>query len=104
MLLSQIAALNLPPVPGVSQGLLGVRGKRAVRVQRVGLNKHSLELDGLQQLAQSLNLTTGIAGVSRLGNRHAQRLGIEAHLSNETLCTGVVLSDGALQRSLDPRA
>jgi hypothetical protein len=31
-------------------------------------------------------------------------LGIEAHLSNETLCTGVVLSDGALQRSLDPRA
>jgi hypothetical protein len=41
-------------------------------VQRVGLDKHSLELDGLQKLAQGLDLTTGIGGVGGLGDRHAQ--------------------------------
>lgn len=49
-------------------------------MQRVSLNEHSLELDGLKQLAQGLNLTTGIGGVCGLGNRHAQRLGVEAYL------------------------
>ena len=41
-------------------------------MQRVSLNEHYLELDGLQQLAQGLNLTTGIGGIGGLGDRHAQ--------------------------------
>ncbi len=41
-------------------------------MQRVGLHQHSLELDGFQQLAQRLDLTTGIGGVGGLGDRHAQ--------------------------------
>jgi len=32
-------------------------------VQRISLNEHTLELDGLQQLAQGLNLTT-VPGVN----------------------------------------
>ena len=67
-------------------------------MQRVSLNQHTLKLHCLQQLAQGLDLATGIGGVGGLGNRHAQRLGVEAHLSDETCCAGVVLSDGASQR------
>ena len=66
-------------------------------MRRISLNGHSLELDGLQQLAQGLNLTTGIGGAGALGDRHAQRLGIETHLGNETSYTVFVLSDGAPQ-------
>ena len=33
---------------------------RAVRLQRVGLNEHTLKFDCLQQLAQGLDLVTGI--------------------------------------------
>jgi hypothetical protein len=67
-------------------------------MQRVGLHQHTLKLDRLQQLAQSLDLAAGISGVGGLGDRHAQRLGIEAHLGNETRCAGLVLGDGTPQR------
>jgi hypothetical protein len=41
-------------------------------MQRVGLHQHTLKLYRLQQLASGLDLATGIGGVSRLGDRHAQ--------------------------------
>jgi|SanBayMetagenome_1026888.scaffolds.fasta_scaffold30204_2 hypothetical protein len=43
-------------------------------MQRVGLHQHTLKFDCLQQLAQGLDLTTGVGGVGRLGDRHAQSL------------------------------
>ena len=67
-------------------------------MQRVGLHQHPFKFNCLQQPAQGLDLATGIGGVGGLGNRHTQRLGIEAHLSDETRCAGVVLSDRAPQR------
>jgi hypothetical protein len=36
-------------------------------MQRVSLHQHPIELDGLQQMAQSLDLATGIGGVGGLG-------------------------------------
>ena len=64
-------------------------------MQCVRLNQHTLQFDGLQQLPQGLNLTTSVSGVGGLGNRHAQALGVEAHLSDETCCAGLVLGNGA---------
>ena len=66
-------------------------------MQRVGLHQHTLKLYRLQQLAQGLDLATGIGGVGDLGDRQAQRLGVKAHLGNETRCTRGALSDGATQ-------
>jgi hypothetical protein len=64
-------------------------------VQCVRLNQHTLQFDGLQQLPQGLNFTTSASGVGGLGNRHAHALGVEAHLSDETCCAGLVLGNGA---------
>jgi len=43
-------------------------------MQRVGLHQRTLKFDCLQQLAQGLDLTTGVGGVGRLGDSHAQSL------------------------------
>ena len=67
-------------------------------MQRVGLHQHTLKFDCLQQLAQGLDLATGIGGVGGLGDCHAQALGVEAHLSDEFCCARVGLGDRAPQR------
>ena len=51
-------------------------------MQRIRLHQHSLELHPIQQLAEGRDLTAGIGGVGGLGNRHAQAVGIQAHLGN----------------------
>lgn len=51
-------------------------------MQRVRLHNQSLKVHSIQQLPQRCDLTTGIGGVGVLSNRHAERLGIEAHLGN----------------------
>ena len=66
-------------------------------MQRVRLNQDPFQLHSLQHLLQSLDLTPGISGVAGLGNRHAQALGVKAHLGDEMRCAGVVLSNGAPQ-------
>jgi len=67
-------------------------------MQRVGLHQHTLELDCLQQLARGLDLAIGVGGVGGLGNRHAQALGVEAHLSDECRGARVGLGDRTPQR------
>lgn len=66
-------------------------------MQRFGLHQNTLKFDCLQQLTLGLDLTTGIGAVGGRGNRHAQALGVEAHLGNETRCAGVVHGEGALK-------
>jgi hypothetical protein len=61
---------------------LGKIEKKGRGVQRVGLHLHTLKVDCLQQLAQGLDLSAGIGGVGGLGDRHAQHLGVEAHLGD----------------------
>ena len=51
-------------------------------MQRVGLHQHTLKFNSLQQKAQGLDFATGIGGVGGLGDCHAQRLGVEAHLGD----------------------
>jgi len=46
-------------------------------MQRVGLHQQDVELDTNQQLAQSHDLAAGIGGVGVLGNRNAQRVGVQ---------------------------
>ena len=67
-------------------------------MQSVGLHQNSIEFHRLQQLAQGLDFATGVGGIGGLGDRHAQRLGIEAHLSDELRCAGVGFGDRAPQR------
>jgi len=42
-----------------------------VGMQSFGLHQHTIEFNGPQQLAQGLDLDTGICGVGGLGDRHA---------------------------------
>ena len=51
-------------------------------MQRVGLHEKALELDAIQELTQGCDFTTGIGGVGALGDRHAQAVGIQAHLGD----------------------
>ena len=46
-------------------------------MQRVGLHQQAVELDAIQQLAQGRDLAAGIGGVGVLGNRNAQRVGVQ---------------------------
>jgi hypothetical protein len=62
-------------------------------MQRVGLHQQAVELDAIQQLAQSRDLAAGIGGVGVLGNRNAQRVGVQAHLSDKTRCARSGLID-----------
>jgi hypothetical protein len=66
-------------------------------MQRVGLDQHPREIDTVQELPQGADLTAGIGGVGALGDGHAQRVGVETHLSNKTHCAGSVFSDRASQ-------
>ena len=64
-------------------------------MQRVRLYEQAIELDEIQELAQSCNFTTGVGGIGALGDHHAQAVGVQAHLGDETRCTGGVLSNRA---------
>jgi len=44
-----------------------------------------------------MDLAPGVSGVGGLGDRHAQRLGVEAHLGNETRCAGMGLGNRSPQ-------
>jgi len=66
-------------------------------MQRVGLDQHPCQFHPIQELPQGTNLTAGVGGIGALGNRYAQRVGVEADLSDETRCTGGIFSDGAPQ-------
>ena len=88
----KVSRVNQVDVP---LNLIVVGQKRAVRMQRDVLHQHTLKLDRHQQLAYGLDLATGIGGVGGLCNRHAQALGLEAHLGNETRCTRDGLGDRA---------
>ena len=52
------------------------RRKRAVRMQRVRLNKQSLKLHPIEELAKSSDLCAGIGDIGALGDRHAQAVGL----------------------------
>jgi len=62
-------------------------------MQRVGLYQQAVELDAIQQLAQGRDLASGIGGVGVLGNRNAQRVGVQAHLGDKTRCARSGLID-----------
>jgi hypothetical protein len=64
-------------------------------MQRIRLHQYPIELNRLQQLAQSLNLASGIGGVGALGDRHTKGLGVEAQLGKESRCARSVFSDRA---------
>ena len=66
-------------------------------MQHVGLHQDPVKLHLLQQLAQGLDFAAGVGGIGGLGDRHAQRLGIEAHLSNELRRARVGFGDRAPQ-------
>ena len=55
-------------------------------MQRVGLHQQAIELDTIEELAQDRDLAAGIGGVGVLGNRNAQRVGVQAHLGDKTRC------------------
>jgi len=67
-------------------------------MQRVRLHQQPTELDAIEQLAQSLDLAATVGGVGVLGDRHAEAVGIQAHLGNEPGGAGGVLSDLTPQR------
>ena len=73
------------------------RGKRAVRVQRIRLHQHPRELHPIQELPQGTDLTGGAGGVAAWGVRHAERVGVQTHLGNETRCVRSGLIDRAPQ-------
>ncbi len=50
-------------------------------MQRV---QQSLELHPIEKPSQGLDLTAGIGGVAALGDRHAQAVEVETHLSDKT--------------------
>jgi hypothetical protein len=54
-------------------------------MQRIGLHQHTLKFDGLQQLAQGLDLATGIGGVDGLGDCHRMRQ-LACLLESKCLC------------------
>jgi len=71
--------------------------KRSVQAKNVKLEKHNLQIDGIRQLAQGLNLITDIRGAGSLENPHAQNLGVKAEYEAKRG------SDGDLKKSL-PRS
>ena len=67
-------------------------------MQRVRLHQQTFQFDSFQELPQGSDLAAGVGGVGALGDGHAQRVGVETHLSNKTHCAGSVFSDRAPQR------
>ena len=55
-------------------------------MQRIRLNQHASQVHALQKFPQGSGFAAGIGGVGGLGDRHAKRLGVEAHLGNESGC------------------
>ena len=66
-------------------------------MQRVGLDQHPCEVHTVQELPQGTDLTAGVGGIGALGDRHAQRVRVEADLGDEPGCAGGGLSDGTPQ-------
>ncbi len=66
-------------------------------MQRVRLHQQTFQFHAVQELPQSRDLAAGVGGVGALGDGHAQRVGVETHLSNKTHCAGSVFSDRASQ-------
>ena len=62
-------------------------------MQRIRLHQQSLELHPIEELTQGLDLTAGIGGVGALGDRDAQAVGVETHLSDKTRCARGGFSD-----------
>lgn len=50
-------------------------------MQRISLDQKTIELYAIGRLAQGRDLAASIGGVGALGDRHAQAVGIQAHLS-----------------------
>ena len=67
-------------------------------MQRIRLQQQATELNAIEQLAQSGDLAAAVGGVGVLSDRHAEAVGIQAHLGNEPGCAGGVLSDRTPQR------
>ena len=51
-------------------------------MQRVRLNQKSFQLHAIEELPQGRDFSAGVGGVGALGDRHAQRVRVEAHLGN----------------------
>jgi len=62
-------------------------------MQRVGLHQQAIELDTIEELAQSRDLAACIGGVGVLGDRYPKGVGVQAHLSDKTRCARSGLSD-----------
>jgi len=62
-------------------------------MQRVSLHQKTLEVHTIEELAQGLDLTAGIGGVGALGDRYAQAVGLETHLSDKSRCSSCGFSD-----------
>lgn len=56
-------------------------------MQRIRLDQHAGQVHALQKFPQGSGFAAGIGGVGGLGDRHAKRLGVEAHLGDESGCT-----------------
>ena len=57
-------------------------------MQHVGLHQQAVEINAIQQLAQSRDFAAGIGGVGVLSDRHAQAVGVVTHLGDKTRCAG----------------
>ena len=62
-------------------------------MQRISLHQQAIEINAIQQLAQGRDLAAGIGGVGVLGNHNAQRVRVQAHLGDKTLCARSGLLD-----------
>ncbi len=51
-------------------------------MQCIRLYQHPLQVHMFQQRTESRDLSLLVGGVSALGNGHAERVGIQAHLSD----------------------
>jgi hypothetical protein len=66
-------------------------------MQRVRLHQLPVQFHPIQELTQGRDLDAGVGGEGALGDRDAQRVGVETHLGNETRSAGGVFSDRAPQ-------
>jgi len=57
--------------------------KRATPVQGIRRHQHVAELDAAEELLESSRLAARVRGLGGLGNRHPQRLAIQARLGDE---------------------
>lgn len=62
-------------------------------MKRVRLHQQSTEIHPIEELTQGLDLTAGIGGLGALGDRYAQAVEVETHLSDRTRCARGGFSD-----------